>query len=164
MATVDPIIELNAEHLQVRDALLDLISHIKARNVEQALEILLRLDKLTGPHFRFEEESFYPALTQFFGADYTEHLLTAHDRVILTAKELATALGKGEISADEAQRLAELVRKQVLPHPVECEGLGLFAQRLSPEERESIAQNLEASRKADIPLLEWANTIRERRV
>lgn len=162
MTQLNPIAELSAEHLLVRDALLDLIDALKSRNVEKALEILFRLDVLTGPHFRFEEESFYPALTQFFGPDYTEHLLRAHDRVIRTAKELAGVLGKGEISETEGQALAERVRTQVLPHPVECEGLGIFAERLGRKELEEIAQNLAACRNAGLPLLEWATTIRER--
>lgn len=164
MAKLNPITVLSEEHIQVRDALLDLVSAVKGRNAVGALEILFRLDRLTGPHFRFEEESFYPAIAQFFGEEYKEHLLQAHDRVIRTAKELAGVLGNGELSQEEGDRLAALIRTQVLPHPVECEGLGLFAERLSAEELDKIADNLEDARKADIPLLEWAQTIRARKV
>ncbi|MBI4464436.1 MAG: hemerythrin domain-containing protein [Acidobacteria bacterium] len=164
MTAVNPIETLRAEHIQVRDALLDLLDAISQRDVEKALEILISLDKLTGPHFRFEEESFYPAVSQFFGEEYREYLLGAHDKVIRTAKELAGALGKGEISEEEARRLTSLIRTQVLPHPVECEGLGLFAERLRKEEMERIAANLEACQKADVPLLEWATSIRARKV
>ncbi len=162
MASLNPITELRADHAQVRDALLDLIESLKAGDAERALEILIQLDKLTGPHFRFEEESLYPALSRFFGDDYREALLRAHDRVIRTAKQLAEVLGKGGLTQEEGNKLADLVRREVLPHPVECDGLGLFAERLTAEELEQIGQNLEASRQSGVPLLEWASTLRKR--
>jgi hypothetical protein len=140
------------------------VDAVKGRNAEKALEILFQLDVLTGPHFRFEEETFYPALAQFLGDEYKEYLLGAHDRVIKTAVELADVLGKGELSQEEGERLAKLIRTQVFPQPVECEGLGLFAERLSPAELERLAENFEDCRKADLPLLEWAETIRARKV
>ncbi len=164
MAKLNALAELRSDHTVVRDTLLDLIDALSKRDATRALEILIYLDKITGPHFRFEEESFYPALGKFFGQEYLEYLLSAHDRVIKAAKELAAVLGKGEITEEEAERLVNLVRSQVLPHPVECEGLALFAERLSPEELEAISANLEAARKADVPLLEWAETIRARKV
>lgn len=163
MAKVDPIGQLHADHKQVRDTLLDLISAVERRDAVKSLEILIRLDKLTGPHFRFEEESFYPAVTQFFGDDYHQYLLGVHDRIIRTAKELAGVFGKGEITEEEAARLPGVIRTQVLTHPVECEGLALFAERLSKKELDRIADNLEASQKADVPLLTWADTIRARK-
>lgn len=164
MAKLDPIAVLKDDHKQVRDGLLDLIDSLKGRDAVKALEILIKLDKLTGPHFRFEEESLYPALERFFGKEYFEYLLGVHDRIIRTAKELAGLLGKGEITEEEAERLPGLVRTQVLPHPIECEGLTLFADRLTKDEINRIADNLEASQKADIPLLEWAEKVRARKV
>ncbi len=161
---LNPLAELRADHVEVRDNLLDLIDALSKRDATRALEILIYLDKITGPHFRFEEESFYPSLEKFFGQEYHEYLLSAHDRIIRTAKELAATLGKGELTVDEADRLVSMVRTQVLPHPVECEGLALFAERLTQEELDAIAANLEAARKADVPLLEWADTIRTRKV
>lgn len=162
-AKVDPVAQLQADHKVVRDTLLDLISAVEGRDATKSLEILIRLDKLTGPHFRFEEESFYPAVTKFFGEDYHQYLLGVHDRIIRTAKELAGAFGKGEITQEEAQRLPNVIRTQVLTHPVECEGLVLFAERLSKGELDKIADNLQTSYKANVPLLTWADTIRTRK-
>ncbi len=162
MSIVSPIEELRSDHVKVRDALLALLAAVKERRVEDALEILVQLDKLTGPHFRFEEESLYPALRQFFGDRYIDGLIGAHDRVIAAAKRLAEVLGKGQLLEHEVEELAELIRRDVLPHPVECDGLGLFAERLPAEDLQRIAANLEASRNAGVPLLEWAATIRGR--
>ncbi len=164
MAQINPLEALKSDHQEVRDNLLALLDALSKKDATRALEVLIYLDKLTGPHFRFEEESLYPALKKLFGEAYYEHLLTAHDRVIKAAKELAAVLGKGELTDEEAQRLVELVRREVLPHPVECEGLALFAERLSQEELDAIAESIEKARQEAVPLLEWAETIRERKI
>lgn len=152
------------DHYMVRDLLLDLIENIKAKNVEKSLEILINLDKLGGPHFRFEEETLYPLLEKFYGKEYLEYLLSAHDRVIKAARRIAEVLGKGEINDEEADELISLIRRDILPHPIECEGLVLLAEKLSKEELEKVAESIERSRAEGVPLLEWASSIRERKV
>lgn len=72
-------------------------------------------------------------------------------------------LGKGSITRGEAEELIGIVRSDILPHPIECEGLTLFAEKLSSEDVRKIAENLIAAREADVPLLEWADTIRTKR-
>jgi DNA-binding PadR family transcriptional regulator len=159
----DPILELKEDHKKVRDFLLDFIDAVDRLDAQKALEIMISLDKLGGPHFRFEEETLYPALKKFFGEDYLDHLLKAHDRVIRAAKEIVEILGKGSITRDEAEKLKKIVRQNILPHPIECNGLPLFAEKLSSEDLDKIAENLAEARKADVPLLEWAETIRQKR-
>ncbi len=163
-AGINPIEEFKKDHATVRDILLGLIEDLKARNVEGALEKLITLDKLGGPHFRFEEETLYPMLKKFYGDDYYEYLLSAHDRVIRAAKRIAEVLGKGEISEEEAEELIRLIRRDILPHPIECEGLALLAEKLSKEELEEVARSIERARAEGLPLLEWADRVRERRV
>jgi hypothetical protein len=162
MSQLDPIAELKADHKKVRDDLLELIDVISKGDAIKALEILIRLDKLTGPHFRFEEESFYLALEKFYGREYVEYLLGVHDRIVKRAKELATILGKGEITPEEARTLPGILRTDVLSHPIECEGITLFAEKLAKEELSQIAQNIEECRKADVPLLQWGDTIKDK--
>jgi hypothetical protein len=58
----DPILELKEDHKKVRDFLLDFIDAVDRLDAQKALEIMISLDKLGGPHFRFEEETLYPAL------------------------------------------------------------------------------------------------------
>jgi hypothetical protein len=164
MATLDPIAELKADHNKVRDILLDIIEASKRRNAVRALELLVRLDKLGGPHFQWEEEGFYPALERFFGPEYKEYLFSAHDRIILAARKMAEILGKGEITEEDAQKIPVLVRTEILPHPIECEGLTLFSGKLTKKELEAMAKNFEATRKAGLALLEWADKVRTRKV
>lgn len=161
---IDPIEEFKKDHVMVRDLLLDLMENLRVKNVERSLEILIKLDALGGPHFRFEEETLYPFLKKFYGDEYHEYLLSAHDRVIKAARRIAEVLGKGEISDQEADELISLIRTDILPHPLECEGLALLAEKLSEEELRIVAESIERARKDNLPLLEWAANIRERKV
>ncbi|MBI4295387.1 MAG: hemerythrin domain-containing protein [Chloroflexi bacterium] len=164
MAKVDAIAQLKADHTQVRDILLDIIEAAHRQDATKALELLLRLDKLGGPHFQWEEESFYPALEKFFGPQYKEYLLGVHDRIIKAARKLGAILGKGEITAEEAEKVVELVRSEILPHPIECEGLTLFSEKLSSEELDAMAKHFASVRKTGLALLEWADTVRTRKI
>ena len=161
---LDPIEEFRRDHERVRDLLLELIDKLRERDVSKALEILITLDKLGGPHFRFEEETLYPMLEKFYGREYLEYLLSAHDKVVRAARRLAEVLGRGEISDEEAEELISLIRRDVLPHPIECEGLTLLAERLTEEELRKVAESIERARRENVPLLEWAEKIRVRKV
>lgn len=163
MPKIDPIAEVKEDHSKVRDILLDIMDAIKRRDVTKAFELLLVLDKLGGPHFRFEEEVMYPTMKKFYGEDYYLRLLEEHDRVIRAAKQLAETLGKGSIAEEESERLIKLIQNEILPHPITCSGLEILMEKLNPEELEKIAESIEADREAEVPLLEWADTIRTRK-
>lgn len=155
MAKLDPVAELRADHKWVRDTLLELIDVVSKQNAAKALELLLALDKAAGPHFRFEEEAFYLALEKFYGREYLEYLLGVHDRILSRAGYLAGILGKGELTAEEARTLPGVLRADVLSHPIECEGITLFAEKLSKQELDAIADKIEEARKEGVPLLIW---------
>lgn len=90
-------------------------------------------------------------------------MLGVHDRIIGSAKVLAEILGKGEITKEEGEKVVATIRKDILPHPIECEGLTLLAEKLGQGELDTIAQNLESARREDIPLLVWADKVRVRK-
>ena len=161
---IDPIAEFRKDHSMVRDLLLELINALDRLDVQRSLEILIELDRLGGPHFRFEEETLYPMMEKFYGREYLEYLLSAHDKVIRAARRIAEVLGKGEITREEADELIGLIRRDVLPHPIECEGLVLLAEKLSREELERVAESIEKARSEGVPLIEWAESIRARKV
>jgi len=161
LARMDPIYEFKADHAKVRDSLLNLIEAINKRDASKALEILTYLDRLVGPHFRWEEESLYSIMEKFFGRQYHLYLLSAHDRIVKRAKELLEVLKKGSISPEEAKVLADIIRNEVLPHPIECEGITLFAEKLIEEELERLRVDLERARRENVPLLEWSDKIKD---
>src|SRR5512147_2453903 len=76
------------EHRIVRDTLLDLVQAFEDRDRERIHILLTSVARFTGPHFRYEEESMYPALTGIFGEEYVQKLLRDHDRAIEVAEEL----------------------------------------------------------------------------
>jgi DNA-binding PadR family transcriptional regulator len=162
--SINPIEEMNKDHKMVRDILLKLLEEIEKKNVEGALEMLLELDKLGGPHFRAEEETMYPILRRFFGDEYYNRLLEEHDRVIRAGRKIAEMLGKGSLTDEEAEELINLIRRDILPHPVTCEGLGIFMERLTADELKRIGESIIKARKEGVPLLQWAESIRERKV
>jgi len=162
MAEIDPINEIREDHKKVRDILLDFMDSIRKLDVTKSVELLLILDKLGGPHFRAEEEVMYPTLKRFYGDEYYNRLLEEHDRVIRAAKQIGETLGKGSITPEEATTLVKLIQNEILPHPITCSGLEMMMERLTPEELDKIAESIVATRQADVPLLEWASTIRGR--
>ena len=163
MSQPNPLREFSEDHHRVRDLLLKLIEEIERGDVERARETLREVDRLVGPHFRFEEEALYPLLRRFLGDAYYESLLQAHDRVIRTARELARSLSKDTLTPEERRRLAEAIRTNILPHVVECEGLTVFADKLSREDLERLAEAMERARREAVPLLEWAERLRQRK-
>ncbi len=160
---LDAIAELKADHKKVRDILLGIIDAAGKRNATKSLELLVRLDKLGGPHFQWEEESFYPTLSRFFGPEYQEYLFSVHDKIIRAARKLALILGKGEITEEESRLIPAVVRSDVLPHPIECEGLTLFSERLTKKELEAMSKHFTETRKQGLALLEWAEKVRTRK-
>jgi len=161
MSRLDPIAEFRADHVKVRDMLLELIDAISKKDATKALEIMIRLDKITGPHFRWEEESLYLVFERFFGRQYLEYLLGVHDRIIKRGKELVEILSKGKITDEQAKTLPDIIRIDVLSHPIECDGIALFAEKLTREELDKLAEDLERVRREGIPLLEWAERIKD---
>lgn len=78
MVKLDPIVEFREDHRKVRDSLLDLAGAAEAGELDKARNILGEIDKMVGPHFRYEEEQLYPTLREFLG-DYADSLVAEHD-------------------------------------------------------------------------------------
>jgi hypothetical protein len=160
MAKLDPIKEFRDDHRKVRDDLLDMIEALKAKDTKRAGEILGDLNTLVGPHFRYEEETLYPALRVFLG-EYVDQLLSEHDGVIDTARTCAELLSKDTLSDEEAEQAANAARK-LLVHVSNCDGLGILSERFSAQELEELAEKFSAAREAGVPLLDWAEKIRKK--
>ncbi len=150
------------EHRAVRDALLDLVEALRARDFERARALLGRTAALTGPHFRYEEEVLYPSLTPIFGEGYVRKLLTDHDRAIGIAAKLAGQLEAATLTEEQAEEAVRLVRR-ILPHVSDCDGLSIMVERLPEEQIAGILAARNEARAANLDLLRWANEVRKRR-
>ncbi len=160
MATkLDPILEFREDHRKVRDGILNITDALKKHNVKKAREILGNLNTLVGPHFRYEEESLYPALRKLLG-EYVDQLISEHNKVIDTAKACANLLGKDKLTDKEAED-ARQAAMALLVHVSNCDGLAILSERFNKKELNNLGEKLAASRKAGVTLLDWADKIRK---
>lgn len=159
MAKLDLITEFREDHRKVRDGLLEIIDYLHSKDVDKAADVLNGLNVLVGPHFRFEEEDLYPTLRVFLG-EYVDQLLDEHDGVIETAGSCAELLKKGTLTDEEAKQAADAAR-ELLVHVSNCDGLAILTERLQQEEVDQLTDKFASAREAGVPLLEWAETIRE---
>ncbi|MEE9165653.1 MAG: hemerythrin domain-containing protein [Nitrospinota bacterium] len=160
MAELDPIAEFREDHRMVRDSILSISDALDEKDVAKAREILGNLDAKVGPHFRYEEEHLYPALRVFLG-EYVDQLLKEHDNAINTAKACAELLSKDTLEVQEAED-AKKAAMVILVHVCNCDGLAILSERFSADELNDLGDKLAASRKAGVPLLKWADTIRKK--
>ncbi len=149
------------EHRQVRDLLLSLIPAFKARDRSQIQSLLSQIASLTGPHFRYEEESLYPLLVDFFGEEYVEKLYGDHDRAIASAKRLVELAGKESLSDAEVSEAVRLVRG-ILPHVSDCDGLSIMVETVPEEKVQTILDTRERALKEGLNLIEWSEKVRTR--
>ena len=156
---LDPIVEFREDHRKVRDYLLDLADAAEDGDVVKAGGILGQIDALIGPHFRYEEETLYPAMKEFLG-DYVDSLIEEHGGAIDTAKTAAKVLSQSSISEEEGQVVAKAARA-LLVHVSNCDGLNILTERFSQEKLDKLGEAFAQSRVAGVPLLCWADTIRK---
>jgi hypothetical protein len=149
------------EHRAVRDLLFDLIDAFGARDLARARDLLGQIAALTGPHFRYEEESLYPNLVDVFGVEYVDKLLGDHDGAIRTARRLVELASLDRL--DDAQ-VAEAVAgaRSILPHVSDCDGLSIMVERFPDERIDTILDTRQRALTADVDLLTWAGGIRNR--
>jgi len=153
--------EFRQEHREIRDLLFDMITSFLKHDFEKSGALLERLDSLTGPHFRYEEEELYPALIEIFGEQYINKLLTDHDLAIARAKKLSSMIKAGSKEKEDITDCVNTVRS-ILPHVSDCEGLSIMVEKLDDKVVDSICNSVEEARKANIPLIEWSETSRTR--
>lgn len=158
MVKLDPIAEFREDHRKVRDGLLELMEALQSKDIATARKILGKINVVVGPHFRYEEETLYPALRVLLG-EYVDQLLKEHDGVIATARSCADLLKKDSLTDGEAKQAATAART-LLIHVSNCDGLSILSERLSKKEIDNLSEKLAVARKAGVPLLDWAETIR----
>jgi hypothetical protein len=150
------------EHRQVRDALLELGDAFTARDAAAARSLLGHIAELTGPHFRYEEETMYPLLVQIFGAEYIDSLIDDHDVAIAGSRRLVE-LVEGSYEPAEIEEAHRVIRK-ILPHVSDCDGLSIMVEKLRDDEVDAIFAKRDETLAAGLDLLTWDSTVRTRPV
>jgi hypothetical protein len=142
------------EHRYVRDLLLDLVRALEQRRLPDARALVGEIAAVTGPHFRYEEESLYPALVAIFGPEYVEKLRDDHDGAIASARRIAELASRDALTDGEVDEAVRLVRG-ILPHVSDCDGLSIMVELLADETVETIFAARDAARAEGLDLLEW---------
>ncbi len=150
-----------AEHRLVRDVLLGLIDAFEARDRERIADLLGETAALTGPHFRYEEETLYPGLSAIFGQPYIDHLFREHDGAIERAVKLVELAQQERLTDDDVSRAVQLIR-EILPHVSDCDGLSVMVEVLPETDVQMILTARDRSLRAGLDLLTWATTTRGR--
>lgn len=152
-----------AEHRAVRDLLLALVDAFEARDPQRARPLLAELAAVAGPHFRYEEESLYPALVPIFGAGYVDKLVGDHDFAIGSAGRLVELACQDELSNEDGGEAVRLVRG-ILPHVSDCDGLSIMVELLPDADVQSLLETRDRAREHGVDLLSWAKHVRSRTV
>jgi hypothetical protein len=146
--------EFHADHTQVVQALMDLRSAIRARDLARVRATLDAANKLVGPHFKFEELHLYQSLKEFTGEAGMYRLLMEHDGVFRGVAALLNLAARETWSEAEA-RAAEAYVELIWEHPITCDGLSLYIERLPAAVQTELLDRMEELRRQGTTLLEY---------
>jgi hypothetical protein len=138
--------EFHADHQKVVDALFNLRQAIAASDLARIRSILESAEGLIGPHFKFEELYLYPALEQFLGEGHVKRLVNEHDGIFRSVRRIAQ-LAEKDVWSDPDRSSAQANLELIYEHPVSCDGLTLWMERLSPEEQQQLLEKMSEIRR-----------------
>lgn len=146
--------EFHSDHQRVVGALSDLRHAIADYDVPRVRAVLGSAETLVGPHFKFEELYLYPVLERFLGESYTKKLYNEHDGVFRSIRRIAHLAQKDSWSEPE-QQSARINLELIYEHPIACDGLSLWMEKLSDREQEQLFEKMREVRKQATPLSEY---------
>jgi len=120
------------EHRQMREVVLDLIDAFEKQDQERALEAIVAMEALAGPHFYYEQEELYPALAEEHGDEQIEKLLEEHAQAVEAACQLTELAAQDALDEEAAAYGADLAR-QLLPHVSEPDEVAVMVGVLEPQ-------------------------------
>ena len=138
--------DFREEHRQLRDILLALRSAIELGNSEEIQERIGELATTAGPHFFYEGEALYPALTALYGDEYVDRLQAEHEQTLAAARALAELGEAEEFTPEESERALQLV-SDLLPHIGERDGMAVVLEVLPAQQVSAIAKARTHARK-----------------
>jgi hypothetical protein len=131
--------DFREEHRQLRDILLALRSAIELGDSEEIQQRISDLADTAGPHFFYEGEALYPALTALYGDEYVDRLQAEHEQTLAATRALAELGESEEFTPDESERALQLV-SDLLPHIGERDGMAVVLEVLPAQQVNAIAK------------------------
>jgi hypothetical protein len=146
--------EFHTDHTKVVQALLDLRDAIETRDLLRVRTTLDGANRLVGPHFKFEERYLYPSLLPFLGEARMQKLFNEHDGVFRAVGNLVGLAAKDSWTPAEAASAAANL-EMIWEHPVTCDGLSLYIERLPADAQSSLLERMEEMRREGTTLLDY---------
>ncbi len=106
------------DHQHLLRGLTEILKALESEDLAAAAAAAERLDETVGPHMRFEEEEFYPALRAVLGNDYVNRLYDEHTEGQRAVWELRSR-GPEALTGTDRARLMQQV-ETTLNHAVSC--------------------------------------------
>ena len=153
--------EFHADHAKVVQAFMHLREAIQQQNPAEVMTTLSEANKMVGPHFKFEENFLYPSLEEFLGAAGVQRLVAEHDGVfrgVAALLDLATKKNWNDSDAHTATAYLDLIWE----HPITCDGLSLYIERLPEQVQNALFNQMEKLRREGTTLLDYRSVIRKR--
>ena len=133
--------EFHSDHRKVVNALLDLRHAIETNDTSGVQSILDSAEGLVGPLFKFEEPYFHPVLERFLGEFHAKRLFNEHDGIVRSVRRTAQLAQKDVWSYVEYQS-AMTNLELICEHPISCDGLSLWMERLGAEEQSQLREKM----------------------
>ena len=146
--------EFHSDHTKVVEALIELRESVRTENLPLMRATLEQANHLVGPHFKFEELYLYPALKEFVGEAGLQRLLNEHDGVFRGVVNLVKIAGLGEWTPADRER-AQASLELIWEHPVTCDGLSLYIERLPEAQRQELLEKMDEMRREGTTLLRY---------
>lgn len=142
------------EHREALQAFLGIAEAFRQRDGARIGELMGMANAGIGPHMQYEEETMYPSLVQFLGADYVAKMLSDHDRAFGVAGRLMELAGHQPITDDDIAEADSLV-KGLIPHVSDCDGLVVFLELLPEREQRALCASRDRAVKEGLSMMEW---------
>lgn len=143
---MDLVAEFHADHQKVVNALFELRKAIAARDVARVRAILDAAEEIVGPHFKFEELYLYPALQRFLGENHVTRLLNEHDGVFRSVRRIAR-IAQDDVWSEADCQSAQTNLELIYEHPISCDGLSLWIEKLPPLEQKQLLGRMQEVRR-----------------
>jgi hypothetical protein len=142
------------EHRAARDAFLGMLDGFRTNDAAKIAELMGAANAGIGPHMRYEEETMYPALVDFLGADYVENMVHDHDRALGIASRLGELAAHRPITSTDTAEAERLIRG-LLPHVSDCDGLALFIEKLPEAKQRELVASRERALREGLTMMQW---------
>ena len=158
MLTINVLAELENEHNDIKNTLLDIGESFEKGELLTGMKLLGSINGLVGAHMKFEDDILYPMLRRSFG-ESIDSLIDEHTEARIASTRLAETLSNYHLS--EMEKIVEgwWNIMPLLNHVDNCSTALKKMKTLSKQENYNLGEKLQEARSLKIPMLAWAKEL-----